>query len=233
MEMAKRQPEGLRKLILPHEIIRSKRKTLSIAIDPFGRLIVRAPIQCAQSRIEAFLKEKEAWILRKQSERQAVGVQKAPEDLNGYELFIVGKKYRIVYVEENAIRIDFEKGLLYLPKSNAKKRLLVWLKENALRILTKSAEMQAERMGVTFKRVEINSARRSWGLCTGENVLRFSFRLLFAPKEVVEYVVIHELAHVRHKNHSARFWSEVQKYEPRYKERRAWLKKYAALMEIF
>ena len=57
--------------------------------------------------------------------------------------------------------------------------------------------------------------------------------MLFAPKDVVEYVVIHELAHVRQKNHSARFWSEVQKYVPDYKERRAWLKKYAALMEIF
>ena len=209
-------------MISPHEIIRSKRKTLSIAIDAFGRLIVRAPIHCAQSRIDAFLKEKEAWILRKQSERQAVGVQKAPDDLNGYELFIVGKKYRIVCVDANAIQIDPEKGLLYLPKSNAKKRLL-----------TKSAKEQAEKMGVTFQRVEINSARRSWGLCTGENVIRFSFRLLFAPKDVVEYVVIHELAHVRQKNHSARFWSEVQKYVPDYKERRAWLKKYAALMEIF
>ena len=220
-------------MISPHEIIRSKRKTLSIAIDAFGRLIVRAPIHCAQSRIDAFLKEKEAWILRKQSERQAVGVQKAPDDLNGYELFIVGKKYRIVCVDANAIQIDPAKGLLYLPKSNAKKRLLAWLKENALRILTKSAKEQAEKMGVTFQRVEINSARRSWGLCTGENVIRFSFRLLFAPKDVVEYVVIHELAHVRQKNHSARFWSEVQKYVPDYKERRAWLKKYAALMEIF
>ena len=220
-------------MISPHEIIRSKRKTLSIAIDAFGRLIVRAPIHCAQSRIDAFLKEKEAWILRKQSERQAVGVQKAPDDLNGYELFIVGKKYQIVCVDANAIQIDPEKGVLYLPKKDAKKRLLAWLKENALRILTKSTETQAEKMGVTFQRVEINSARRSWGLCTGENVIRFSFRLLFAPKDVVEYVVIHELAHVRHKNHSARFWSEVQKYVPDYKERRAWLKKYAALMEIF
>ena len=220
-------------MISPHEIIRSKRKTLSIAIDAFGRLIVRAPMHCAQSRIDAFLKEKEAWILRKQSERQAVGVQKAPDDLSGYELFIVGKKYQIVCVDANAIQIDPGKGVLYLPKKDAKKRLLAWLKENALRILTKSTETQAEKMGVTFQRVEINSARRSWGLCTGENVIRFSFRLLFAPKDVVEYVVIHELAHVRHKNHSARFWSEVQKYVPDYKERRAWLKKYAALMEIF
>ena len=220
-------------MITPHEIIRSNRKTLSISVDSFGRLIVRAPIGCAQKRIECFLREKEAWILRKQAERQGTGIQLPPEDLDGYELLILGERCKIVCIEENKIGFDSERGVLYLPKKNTRQRLVEWLKENALRILTKVTAQRAAQMCVSFQRVKINSAKGSWGLCTADNVIKYSYRLLFAPKDVVEYVVVHELAHVTHKNHSPQFWSEVEKYVPDYKLKRAWLKKYSAVMELF
>ena len=220
-------------MITPHEIIRSKRKTLSISIDPFGRLIVRAPMRYEQKRIDEFLQEKEAWILRKQAERQGAGIQLPPENLDGYEFLILGNRYKIICIDEDKIGCDSVQRLLYLPKKNTRKRLVECLKKNALRIFTKVTLQKAAQMGVSVQAVKINSARGSWGLCTADNVIKYSYRLLFAPKDVVEYVITHELAHVIHKNHSARFWSEVGKYIPDYKAKRAWLKKYSAVMEIF
>ena len=220
-------------MIQPDEIIRSNRKTLSISVDSFGKLTVRAPMHCGEERIFAFLREKEAWILRKQKERSAFGIQPPPENLDGYTLLILGKEYTLSLIDGSKIGLNTERGILYLPKKNAQARLVRWLKENAKRILTAVTAQTAERMGTSFRSVTITSARSRWGSCAYDNALRYSFRLLYAPKEVVEYVTVHELAHTKHKNHSKAFWTEVAKYCPDWKEKRNWLKRHSALMQLF
>lgn len=220
-------------MIQPDEIIRSNRKTLSISVDSFGKLTVRAPMHCGEERIFAFLREKEAWILRKQKERAAFGIQPPPENLDGYTLLILGKEYTLSLIDGSKLGLNTERGILYLPKKNAQARLVRWLKENAKRILTAVTAQTAARMGTTFRSVTITSARSRWGSCAYDNALRYSFRLLYAPKEVVEYVTVHELAHTKHKNHSKAFWTEVAKYCPDWKEKRNWLKRHSALMQLF
>jgi predicted metal-dependent hydrolase len=88
-------------------------------------------------------------------------------------------------------------------------------------------------MGVSYQSVSVTSARSRWGSCSGKNAIRYSFRLLYAPKEVIEYVTVHELAHTKHKNHSKAFWAEVATYVPDWKSKRNWLKTHGWLMEIF
>lgn len=156
-----------------------------------------------------------------------------PENLDGYTFLLLGKTCEIRLTNERYIRFDSENNVLYLPEKNARKRLVSWLKENAKRIFTQTSLETAKRMGVTFQSVEISSARTRWGSCSQENAIRYSFRLLYAPKEVIEYVVVHELAHVKHKNHSPAFWREVGNYVPDYKTRRKWLKERGILMQIF
>ena len=156
-----------------------------------------------------------------------------PENLDGYTFLLLGKDCTICLTEDKFVRYDGENNRLYLPQTNAKARLIEWIKDNAKRILTNVTQTKAKEMDVTFKSVSITSARTRWGSCSGTNAIHYSFRLLYAPKEVVEYVVIHELAHVRHKNHSRSFWLEVEKYCPAWKIHRAWLKKNGALMHIF
>ncbi|MBQ2701563.1 MAG: M48 family metallopeptidase, partial [Clostridia bacterium] len=95
------------------------------------------------------------------------------------------------------------------------------------------ADRYAERMGTAYKKLSVTGARTRWGSCSFDDSLHFSFRLLYAPKEMIEYVVVHELAHTKHKNHSPLFWAEVGKYIPDYKKRRKWLKTHALLMQIF
>ncbi|MBE7086435.1 MAG: M48 family metallopeptidase [Clostridiales bacterium] len=220
-------------MIKPDEIIRSRRRTLSISIDSFGRLIVRAPIRFDEERIFAFLKEKESWILRKQAERKGAGMDLPPDNLDGYEFLLLGKKTKIQLVEGTKVGFDAEQNVIYLPHKNAKERLVKWLKENAKRILATVTQQKAKEMQTTFQSVSISSAKTRWGTCSFDNKIRYSFRLLYAPKEVVEYVAVHELAHTKHKNHSPQFWAEVTKYVPDWKQKRKWLKTHAVLMEIF
>ena len=219
-------------MIKPDEIIRSRRKTLAITVDSFGRLIVRAPLHCSEQRIFSFIEEKEAWIVRKISEKKGAGIELPPKKLNGYSLMLLGRKYKIHVVDTPKVGFDKENCRLYLPAKNTKERLVKWLKENAKRIFTQVTADTARRMGVTYQSVGINSARSRWGSCSGENALHFTFRLLYAPKEVVEYVIVHELAHTKHHNPSKAFWAEVAKFVPDWKDKRAWLKRHSALMEV-
>ena len=220
-------------MITPDELIRSKRKTICVSVDPFGKITVRAPMRCSEEKIQVFLQEKEGWILRKKAEMQGVGIQLPPEDLDGYELVLLGRKCRIFVADITKIGYDKERDLIYLPKKNPKERLVKWLKENAKRIFSDVTDRQAKRMGTSYKSVRITSARGRWGSCSGENALNYSFRLLYAPKDVIEYVIVHELAHTKHKNHSKAFWSEVARYVPDWKVKRNWLKRNSGLMDVF
>ena len=218
-------------MIVPDKIIRSARKTLAVSVDCLGNVTVRAPYACSEQRIFSFLREKENWILRKKSQRAGAGMKLPPENLDGYSFLLLGKPYLVRLCDSRKIRVD--NAVIYLPSENAKEKLTAWLKQNAKRILTNAVAAQSTRMGVQVSSVRISSAKTRWGSCSGKNNVNFSFRLLYAPKETVEYVVIHELAHVRHKDHSKRFWAEVEWYAPDWKTHRKWLKDHAYLMQIF
>ena len=220
-------------MIKPDEIIRSRRKTLAITVDSFGRLIVRAPLHYSEQRIFSFIEEKEDWILRKIAARKGAGIELPPENLNGYQLMLLGRKCKIYVVNTAKVTYDSEQRVLYIPEKNPKERLVKWLKDNAKRIFTQVTAETAARMGASYQSVGITSARGRWGSCSGKNAIHFSFRLIYAPKEVIEYVIVHELAHTKHHDHSKAFWAEVAKFVSDWKVKRAWLKEHGGLMEIF
>ena len=220
-------------MIQPDKIVRSDRKTLSISVDAFGRLIVRAPKKCSEERIFAFLQEKEKWILSKQAERQGLNGVLPPENLHGYQFLLLGKQTKIIVDDGKKVGYDAEQNIIYLPREKSKEKLVKWLKENAKRILTTVTERKAAEMGVSYKSLTITTAKTRWGSCSGDNAIRYTFRLLYCPKEIIDYVVVHELAHTIQHNHSKQFWQVVEKYIPDWKTRRKWLKSHGAFMEIF
>lgn len=220
-------------MVEPNEIIRSNRKTLSVCIDCFGKITVRAPWRCDNERIFAFLREKESWILRQKVKMQGAGIQLPPDNLNGYELLLLGEKHRIVLTQERYIRFEPNAKMIYLPEKKGKERLVQWLKENAKRIFSELTTRRAKEMQTAFSSVSVTSARSKWGCCTFDNAIRYSFRLLYVPRDVMDYVIVHELAHTRQKNHSSAFWKEVEKWKPDYKQKRKWLKEHGILMQIF
>lgn len=220
-------------MVEPDRIIRSERKTLAVSIDAFGVVTVRAPKSCSSARIFDFLREKEGWILKKKAERAGAGMRLPPDNLDGYTFLLLGKTCQVAVADVSRVAYDAQNARLYLPYARAREKLVKWLKDNAKRIFTQSVNEWSQVMGVHPSSVSVSSARTRWGSCSGKNALRFSFRLLYAPKPAVEYVVVHELAHCKYKNHSPAFWAEVARYYPEYKKWRGWLKSNALLMKIF
>ncbi len=217
----------------PDEIIRSNRKTISVCITPLGKITVRAPLRCNEERIFAFLREKEGWIAKHLRKTIGAGTRIPTENLDGFSFLLLGKMHTVSLVDGNKVGYDSENLRVFVPRVKARECLVKWLKENAKRILSEVTAKTASEMQVSYRSVSVTSAKSRWGSCTADNAVRYSFRLIYAPKEVVRYVVVHELAHTRYKNHSALFWREVERYEPRYRERRKWLKENGILMEIF
>ena len=220
-------------MVYPDEIIRSSRKTLAISVDGLGKVTVRAPKRCDDKRIFSFLQQHEGWILRQKAKMRQAGVDLPGENLDGYTLPLMGKTYRICLYEGGKIRLDNDALVLFLPSENSRVRLVAWLKENAKRILTALTARMATEMGVAYSKIRITSARTRWGSCSGKNSIAYTFRLVYLPQEVMEYVIVHELAHVKHKNHSKMFWKEVEKYVSDWKNKRKWLKERGVYMQIF
>ena len=208
----------------------SKRKTLSVCIDVSGRVIVRAPKGYPQKKIDAFLVKKQDWIESHQRERRE-NVYLPPEALDGYTLPYLGGGLTLRVCETGRVRE--ENGTLLLPCQNSEKKLVAWLKRQALALFTMRTLYWQEIMGVCCKGVKTSSAKRKWGSCSSKDEIRYVYRLLYAPMSAIDYVVVHELAHIRYKNHSTAFWQEVKKYLPDYASRREWLKRHASLLEIF
>lgn len=220
-------------MIQPDRIIRSNRKTLSISVDCRGALIVRAPHAYSLERIFSFIEGKQFWIENAQKKARESCRLLPVNGLDGYAFLLCGKKVEISLYDSGRVALNEQTGTLFVPKQEAEKRLKGWLKGYARKILLEAVKQRAVEMHCLVESLSITSAKTRWGSCSGKARLHFSYRLIYAPVEVIDYVVVHELAHIVFKNHGARFWAQVAKYCPDYLQKRKWLKENAYLMEIF
>lgn len=217
-------------------IVRSRRKTLSLIVKRTGEVVLRAPLRCPLREIDAFLAEKSAWVMR-QIERIRLaapvgGVPKRAE--NGVVFSLLGEDVTIVFRDDlakNKAKLSGDR--LYLPSNGADAALNAFLRRFAKDYLSERCAYFAAKTGVKYKSVSVTAAKTRWGSCSGDNRLNFSYRLMYARKDVIDYVVIHELSHIFEKNHSAAFWAIVEKYCPDYKEKRAFLKEHAYYTDVF
>ena len=106
-------------------------------------------------------------------------------------------------------------------------------RNRAREVVTALAERESERLGVAYRRIRIGGQRTLWGSCSAGGTLSFNWRLVMAPPEVVDYVVVHELCHLRVPNHSQSFWSLVARHRPGWREQRAWLREYGPELLAF
>ncbi|HEY3311015.1 MAG TPA: SprT family zinc-dependent metalloprotease [Anaerolineales bacterium] len=209
------------------EIIRSKRKTVSIQVYPDGRVVVRAPLRTPLKLINAFVQSKSGWIDEKKALVSSRPVTPARQFTNGEKFWLLGKQVPLRVMPSQRAALVFEDEFLLAEKALSKALPLFerWYKVRAGAVLSERVKFYAEKHGFQYKKLRISSARTRWGSCSSLGTLSFTWRLVMAPLEVVDYVVIHELAHLKVKNHSAQFWNEVARLMPAYKAAREWLKK--------
>lgn len=172
------------------EIIKSKRKSISVEVKRDLQVVVRAPLRMSDKRINAFIGEKQGWIekniliMKKRAEMEAK--REKPPKFTGDEIAAVIQR----------------------AKADIPQRV----------------QELAALMGADYNRVSIKALKSRWGSCSAKRNLNFNCLLALCPSEVVDYVIIHELCHLKELNHSKKFWAEVSKYCPDYKAQKLWLK---------
>jgi predicted metal-dependent hydrolase len=209
-------------------ILRSRRKTLSIEIHPDGSVLVRAPLRTAQSRIDAILKERQSWIESKQAQAAQLMAQSPSHRYEPGETFpYLGEWYRLEYINRSRPLLDLEQTfrLAQAALPNARKVFTTWYTQEARTIFTDRVAYWQSRTGLTPSRISLSSAQTRWGSCSSSGNINLTWRLVMAPLEVIDYVIVHELVHLRVKNHSKLFWAEVERLFPGFKTQRDWLKK--------
>lgn len=207
-----------------YKLIRSNRRTMALQILPNATLVVKAPFFLPKSQIDKFVERHMDWIKKKS---EVVKQRKTKERgyKEGEEFLYLGKSYRLKIGSYK--EIEFKNGNLLFPNFllfRIKKELDAWYINQAKKFITEQLNYYAEEMKTEYRGLTFSDTHSKWGSCTHDNRLQFSWRLIMAPILVINYVIIHELAHTFEKNHSRAFWSKVRLYNPSYKQQIKWLK---------
>jgi predicted metal-dependent hydrolase len=217
-----------------YEIVRCDRKTLGVVVSPDGTVVVRVPFNAASTRVTDFVDRLKPWIFK-----HLIRYQQACPDrkfVTGEGLPFLGKKYKLevavggaaepgVTLEGSRLQVTVSRQLSEEDRRNAVKRALIgWYKQQAQQVLPQQLCVVSARIGVSPEAVKVKHQARRWGSCTAKGVISLNWQLIMAPPEVIDYVVIHELCHLKVHNHQRGFWDLVARYQPDYKKLRKWLR---------
>ena len=214
-----------------YRIVRSaKRKTVAIHIKA-GEVTVRAPHQVSEKRIKQFVSERQDWIIKTLNKAPTKPI--VPFD-DGVLLHYNGHPIRIVFALGSSGAVTLGGDTLLIPISNrvkhrsmyALKQFDRWLEEQARLSLPERASEMANKLGVENRllRIDFKVTRSKWGHCTHAGVIQLHPRIMMAPVVAQQYLIAHEVSHLRHMNHSKQFWETVGTLDPHYKAHRLWLK---------
>lgn len=197
-----------------YELRRSNRRTLALTLDRQGRLIAHAPLRIPLRTIEAFILEKQDWIARKRQELSAAGSRMSGFSLEeGGCIPYLGGRVRISY--DSVRRATMQDGVLTLPRTGRPaQQVLNWLAEQARRELPSYVEKWSKRMNVYPTALSFGYAKARYGSMTSDGRMRLNMALMHFPPQYIDYVVVHELAHRVHPDHSPAFHAYVESMLP-------------------
>lgn len=222
-------------MITPDEIIRTKRRSIALIVERDGRLIVRAPRRAGSEAIEKLIAQKEKWIRSKQAlAKETHAAFKPREYVNGEGFWCLGKIHPLEIVDHLKPSLTLN-GTFQLSCSALARAPLVferWYRQQALRVFSERVEWYAKQHGYSYAKIRITSAQTRWGSCSSRGTLSFTWRLIMAPLPVIDYLAVHELVHLKVKNHSKEYWSAVELIMPDYQNRITWLKKNGHLLSL-
>ena len=212
--------------MIDYILIRTTRKTVALYVRN-GVAEVRAPLKTPTSEIEKFVASKEQWITKHLAQSELNAKQRGAFTLNyGDAAMFCGTEYPLL--AESGMRIGFDGERFFMPPSLSPEQIksaVVQIYRRLAKLhLTRRVAQYAGLMNVSPSVVKISGAKNRWGSCSAKKSLNFSWRLVMADEAVIDYVIVHELAHITELNHSARFWAIVASVIPDYKERQKRLK---------
>jgi predicted metal-dependent hydrolase len=200
---------------------RRQRRTVGLKITADG-LVVHAPKRIFEFQLNQILQEKAGWILKKLQAREDNKIEKIQWQ-DGEHLLYLGQDITLKLVPDLKKSTHFERNELaiHAPQANihaaCRASVLMWYKKQAILDFTRRVEVFAAKLGVATPPVAISNAQSRWGSCNSRGQVRLSWRLLQAPPHIINYVICHELAHLKQMNHSAKFYAVVEQLFPNYK----------------
>lgn len=204
------------------------RRTLTITIERDRSVVVHAPRDTSDETIGRIVEAKRQWIFEKIRHRQKYKDLPHPpgkELVNGESALFLGRHYRIELIDDGSTEVRFCNRFI-VPASLAAKRkgaFRDWYIARANEKILPRVEQYARMLGVRVNQARIVDNRYRWGSCTVKDNVHFNWRLVTAPMFVIDYVIIHELAHLLESNHTPRFWNVVRAHVPKMEQARAWL----------
>jgi len=222
---------------LTYKIQRStKRRKLSITVERDRSVIVHAPQGLSEEKIRQVVEAKRQWIYEKIGHPQKYHDLPHPpgkELVSGESALYLGRQYRIEMVKTGLSEIQFAQRF-FIPATQGKERkevLREWYISKAKEKIIPRVKHHAHELGVIFNKVKIVDNRYRWGSCTMNNNINFNWRLIKAPMFVIDYIIVHELAHLIETNHTPKFRNIVSAQSPTMEKAKAWLKENGQLLE--
>lgn len=224
--------------VLEYELRRSKRRSIGFLIADEG-LRITAPRWVTLADIEQAIVEKQQWIISKLREKRELAKRRIRATMrweDGAHLPYLGSHLtlRIAHQGRTAVTHDAEQGILQISlppdfdEQQLKDRVQSWLQQEAKRIFNQRLPIFAQRLGVTYHSMSLSSAGTRWGSCTSQGKIRLNWRLIHFSPAIIDYVVAHELSHLREMNHSADFWATVESIYPEYEHAKQQLRQHAS-----
>jgi predicted metal-dependent hydrolase len=218
------------------DVIRSKRRKKSISLNVVdGKVRVLIPYHLPKCDLDKLLHEKQEWISQSVQKQQANQAATAKLFIHGEVFTYLGKPYSLQLLpalREQLTLID-NNIILHLPPSvDVRNAVIRWYWQQARQLLTVKTYEYAKIIGVLPTSITIKEYKARWGSCSIDAEINYNWKLIMAPQEVIDYVVIHELCHILQHNHSAAFWQHVEIFAPQFKQQRKWLKVNGSSLDI-
>jgi predicted metal-dependent hydrolase len=222
---------------LKYTIVRSpRRRKLTITVERDRSVVVHAPVETSEGKIRRLVESRRQWIFEKTRHEQKYDDLPHPpgkELVNGESAMYLGRSYRIEIVSTDSNEIEFAQTF-FVPVDLTDRKLEAfrsWYIARAEERILPRVRQHARQLGVEFADARIVDNRYRWGSCTVNNNLTFNWRLIKAPMPVIDYVVVHELAHLIEANHTPRFWNIVKAQIASMDKAKRWLKEHGQLLE--
>lgn len=211
----------------------AERQTTDIVIERNGVVTVRPPVHMTPEQVDATVFSKRMWIYRNQADWRDLNATRVTREwVSGESFLYLGSSYRLQLVPEQDEPLKLKDGRFCLLRSvveaggegAARKAFESFYKDKGLPRLGKRVDFFAGKVGVKAGCIQIKDIGYRWASCLKNGDLHFHWKCLMAPLTIIDYIVVHELCHLHHRDHSDAFWNEVDKVLPDYRERKEWLR---------
>jgi predicted metal-dependent hydrolase len=226
---------------ISYEVVRSRRSTTDIVVERNGKIVVRAPASLPDERIEDIVEAKRYWIYKTLAEwRDLNATRVLREYRNGEGFLYLGRSYRLLLVADQEEPVELKDGRFCLRRdfvvrgdvATAQATFRDYYVLRGQERITQRVNFYAPKVGVKPNGMDVRELGYRWASCSPSGKLAFHWKCMMAPPKIIDYIVVHELCHMHQGDHTDAFWNEVDKILPDYEERKEWLRKNGAGLDI-